>query len=202
MDLNRKIKEMEQLKKRIEDLQGRVLPVKAGNLAVNHFKENFRQGGYRDESLTPWQITKRQQAGGQDAASQYGPLLSGRNHLMNSIRYVPEDGRVTILNDLIYARIHNEGGTVTHAVTPKMRKFAWARYFKSTGIGREDDKETKQQKEKNAGEEAINWKRLALTKKESIQHTIPQRQFMGKGKKITGKIFEMAEKELRKIFNK
>jgi hypothetical protein len=199
MDLNGKIREMEQLGRRLETLRDRTLPIKAGNLAVNHFKENFRKGGYRDGGFTPWKITQRQQSGGRGAASQYGPLLSGRNHLMNSLRYMPEPGRVTVLNDLVYARIHNEGGDISHTVTPKMRRFAWARYFSDAGIARGDDTRTKKQKEEDATEEAKRWKGLALTKKTTIRQTIPQRQFMGKGKEIAGKILQMAENELKKI---
>jgi phage gpG-like protein len=202
MDLNRKIKEMEQLKKRIEDLRERVLPVKAGNMAVSHFKENFRKGGYQDNGFTPWKKAKRQEAGREDAAALYGPLLSGRNHLMNSVRYVPGNGQVTILNDLIYARIHNEGGVLKHTITDKMRRYAWARYFEETGIRPTDDKETKEEKAKNAAGEADMWRRIALTKKTSLSQTIPRRQFMGKGEEISRKIIEMAEEELKKILNR
>lgn len=60
------------------------LPRKVGVIAVNHFKQNFRDGGWLDAGLHPWKKTKRQQQKGTDA--KYGPLTSRRNHLMSSIQ--------------------------------------------------------------------------------------------------------------------
>jgi hypothetical protein len=201
MDLNSYLQKLAASNREIKDLFTRGLPVKAGNLAVNHFKENFRKGGYQNVIFTPWKRTRRQDAGGKDAASQYGPLLSGRNHLMNTTHYVTEPGRVTILNDLKYAHIHNYGGTVTHTVTPKMRKFAWARYFKAAGINPGDSPDTKKKKQAAMNVNEKWWKGLALTKKTSITQTIPQRQFMGKGEEIKGKVLELAEMEVKRILN-
>jgi len=52
--------------------------------------------------------TKRQLSGRTSAASQHGPLLS--YHLFNAVRYVPDDYRVKIVNDVPYAPVHNWGG--------------------------------------------------------------------------------------------
>lgn len=60
------------------------LPRKVGVIAVNHFKQNFRDGGWLDAGLHPWKKTKRQQQNGTDA--KYGPITSRRNHLMSSIQ--------------------------------------------------------------------------------------------------------------------
>ncbi len=63
------------------------LPRKVGVIAVNHFKQNFRDGGWLDDGLHPWKRTLRQKQGGPDA--KYGPLTSRRNHLMSSIQSNP-----------------------------------------------------------------------------------------------------------------
>ena len=55
------------------------LPRKVGIVAVNHFKQNFRDAGWRDDGLHPWKTTQRQREGGPDA--KYTPLTSRRDHL-------------------------------------------------------------------------------------------------------------------------
>ena len=69
------------------------LPRKVGVIAVNHFKQNFRDSGWLDDGLHPWKKTLRQKQGGPDA--KYGPLTSRRNHLMSSIQSKPGMGEVT-----------------------------------------------------------------------------------------------------------
>ena len=94
------------------------LPRKVGVVAVNHFKQNFRDAGWRDDGLHPWKTTRRQKEGGPDA--KYTPLTSRRDHLMRSIQYESQPGQVTVSNPVPYAAIHNEGGTVnTHPSVTK-----------------------------------------------------------------------------------
>lgn len=201
MNINKKIKNLEKLERDLENLRNRDLPVKAGALAVSHFQENFRRGGYRDGSFTPWPVTKRQKLGGKGVDSENGPLLSGRKILMRSINSVTSEAKVTVRTDVVYARIHNEGGTISHRVTERMRIFAWRKYFKAAGIRKTDSREVKREKVEKAGEDAKIWKGLALTKKTSILQPIPRRQFMGDGEEIRGKIREMVKKEIKKITN-
>lgn len=141
----------------------------AGQIAVNHIRADFRKGGLTNNGFHPWPITKRQTSGSSDAASQYGPLLSGRNRLMNSITAQPGEGHVRIQTDVPYAAVHNKGGVLRPRVTPKIRKFAWAMFYKETG--------GKKGKGKNSGKDS-KWKALALTKKTQLNINIPQRQFM------------------------
>ena len=49
------------------------LPRKVGVVAVNHFKQNFRDGGWLDNGLHPWKRTRRQ-----DSHSASG-RLQGKN---------------------------------------------------------------------------------------------------------------------------
>ena len=63
----------------------------------------------------------------------YGTLLSGRNHLFSSVKYMPGEYRVRVANELVYAPVNNWGGEVHPTVTPQMRRFAWAKYYQASG---------------------------------------------------------------------
>jgi len=128
------VEHIKKIQPELEKLIGRTLPVKIGAKAKSLFQENFRKGGFQDGGLQAWQVTRRQLLGrGADAGR--GPLLSSRQVLYKSIAYSPERGAVTIYSNVKYAAIHNEGGTtISHPrITPKMRRFAWARYYEAGG---------------------------------------------------------------------
>jgi phage gpG-like protein len=197
--INSLITDMEKLREELHRLRTDVLPVKAGNLAVRHFKENFRVGGWQDGDIKPWAITWRQRYGGRDAASRFTPLLSRRARLMSATRFTPENGQVTVINDTPYARIHNEGGTVSQniTITPKFRKFAWAKFFEAGG-GKSKEKG------QDIPEAAKMWRGLALTKKTSIARTItiPKRQFMGKPRELVEDIRNLMKQEIERLLKK
>lgn len=144
MDEKNFIRQLEAHQRELNRLIHRRLPVLIGRMAKDHFQNNFRLQGFLNNGLKPWQETRRQQSGGKSAASQYGPLLSRRNHLFASIKYTPGDARVSIANDVLYAPIHNWGGSTHPTVTDKMRRFAWAMFYKEAGNG----KDTSVQKQK------------------------------------------------------
>lgn len=104
-EFERKIKENARQIKRAID---RTIPVKAGRAAKDHFQENFKKSGFVNNGLHPWTRSKRIGTA-KDSAGSYGTLLSGQNHLYSSINYKPERGKVTISNEVPYARVHNEG---------------------------------------------------------------------------------------------
>jgi phage gpG-like protein len=197
--INSLITDLEKLREELHRLRTDVLPIKAGNLAVRHFKQNFYVGGYQDGDIRRWPDTWRQRHGGKDAASRYSPLLSRRNRLMSATRFTPENGQVTVINDTPYARIHNEGGTVsqTITITPKLRKFAWAKFFEAGG-GKGKGKG------QDIPEEAKVWRGLALTKKTSISRTItiPRRQFMGKSRELVEEIRTLMKQEIERLLKK
>lgn len=197
---------IEQKRKELDKMMRRKMPVIAGRMAKDHFQENFRQGGFVNGGLNPWPQAKRLSSGGTDAASNYGTLLSSRNHLFSSIKYIPSDYRVKVSNELVYAPIHNWGGTVSVTVTDRMRRFAWAKFYKASGHKRKANtgqkKGTKRHgKQTKDNPQASFWKRLALTKKKKLNIHIPQRQFLGESKELTDKINERIEKEIRTILN-
>ena len=192
----------------LNDFRHRKLPVLVGRTAKDHFQENFRQGGFVDGSLHPWQEVQRRKKGGKRASAKYGTLLSGRNHLFSSIKYIPGDSSVTVTNDVEYAALHNNGGQITThpQVTPKMRKFAWAQYYQAAGITKRMKAGGKKRKaiEENLPEEALKWKRLALTTKETrdVKASIPKRQFIGESRQLNQKIENLIETNITNILNK
>lgn len=159
---------MERERKALENLMRREMPVIAGRMAQDHFQNNFRLGGFVNGGLQPWPKAKRLSSGRTDAAGNYGTLLSSRNHLFKSIKYIPADYRVKISNDVVYAPIHNWGGTVAVTVTDRMRRFAWAMFYKASGRARKAATGQKKgrkggKKQQAANPQAQMWKGLALT---------------------------------------
>jgi phage gpG-like protein len=153
-----------------------------GKLAVDYFKNNFRKGSFDGKK---WKAPKRFNESGKNASDKYGPLLSPTAELMNSLTYKADIGMVTISSDKVYARIHNEGGTINVPVTDKMKKFAWAKHYQENPENKKADS---------------MWKGIALTKKPSLKITIPQRQFLGSTKEIEDSIQKKIEEHLTKIF--
>lgn len=194
-------------RKELDILMRHRMPVIAGRMAKDHFQDNFRKGGFVNNGLHPWKVSARLQRGGKGAADNYGTLLSGRNHLFSSIKYVPSDYRVKILNALKYASVHNFGGTVRPTVTPQMRRFAWAKYYEAAGKRKKITKSKKRKDTRKSSkiemdnQEAFKWKRLALTKKKQLEIRIPQRRFLGDSKELSEKIAEKQEREIRNILN-
>lgn len=174
----------------LETFVRRTAPVIVGRLAENHFRDNFRQGGFVDRELRPWPRTRRQQSGAGTAESRYGPLLSSREHLMLSVEHTTYDYGALVYNRVPYAPIHNWGGTTHPTVTPRMRRYAWWRYYAAGGGKKNGTGKTA------GGEEAEQWKRLALTKKKKLTVRIPQRQFLGTSARLEETIRKELENEL------
>jgi phage gpG-like protein len=181
------------------------LPRKVGIVAVNHFKNNFREAGFVDGGVHPWAVTRRQMSGGKDAASKYTPLTSGRNHLMNSLQYTAGPAQVTVSDPLPYASIHNEGGTITShpTITPKMRRMAWAKCYSLAGVKKGGKGGKKNKLPKELPPEAAKWRALALTKKNKLNITahIPRRRFVGDSAELNGKINQIITDTIKRITN-
>lgn len=174
--------------KEMDEFMRTKAPVLAGNIARRHIQEDFRKGGFTYNGFHPWKETRRQQSGGTSASSAYGPLLSERRCLMDSIEYVPQDYKVTVYARAPYASIHNWGGTTHPTVTPKMRRYAWYRHYLEAGDDKKKD---------------TAWKRLALTKKQKLDVTIPQRQFISPspGPELVKKVDDSIANALKKIMD-
>lgn len=204
MDMKSFIRLVERKRKKLDTLMRRRMPVIAGRIAKDHFQDNFRRGGFVNGGLHPWPKAKRLSSGGTDAASNYGTLLSGRNHLFGSIKYVPSDYLVVISNEVPYAALHNQGGTVDVPVTDRMRRYAWARFYRASGKVRKAAKGGRKGRRKTGGgaqasPQAAFWKNFALTRKKKLHIRIPQRQFIGDSRELDEKIVNRTEAEVRKI---
>ena len=191
------------LKEQVEREVNDRLPRKVGIIAVQHFKQNFRDSGFTDSGLRPWKKSQRELRGGMGASARYKTLTSARNHLMSSTQAHIGRGEVSIENPVPYAVIHNEGGTIVSnpTITPKMRKYAWAMVYKLSGRKRG-------RKGKRAGgskeaipEEAKKWMALALTKKTKIKirAKMPKRQFIGESRELVEKVNKEVNDSIQRI---
>lgn len=174
---NQHADEIDKLLQRYKDGRVRLIQQTAG-IALNFFKNSFRNQGFTDTALKKW--PKR----------IGGPKNKGRALLVNSgalkrglrIKRADATSAVVGVDDAVkYAEIHNDGGEIP--LTPKMRRFFWAMYYQ-TG---------------KKGKVANFWKNMALSKKTSI--TIPKRQFIGDSQTLTRKLITFIESELTKLFN-
>lgn len=190
-DIEKIIRQEVQKLIRIKD---RDLPVKVGRAVVESVRDNFRHGGFYGRS---WPSTKRQDIGFHGTTGQYGPLLSRQNHLMSSTDYVPGQGKVTIRNSLEYAEIHNEGGEIP--VTPKMKKFFWAKYYETGLVGQlhSSGKGQRMKQKKDAYDaESGFWRGMAL-KRVGSTIKIPERQFLGPDPEVDRIVNDITNKELQ-----
>ena len=164
----------------LQRLQQRVLPVKVGVAVRDSVRENFRAGRfYHGES---WKTPLRTSLGFRGAGGQYGPLLSGNNHLMMSTDYLPMPGKVLIRNLVQYASVHNDGDQIP--VTQKMRKFFWAKKYEAEEL------------RGKGSAEADFWKNMAL-KKPGGRIKIPRRHFLGPDTAVDKTVSTIINNELR-----
>lgn len=127
--IRRKLAELERFRQ--EDM-----PHIIGTEAVRHYNESFVNEGATDESLVKWKDVKRRNpdspwygfsAGAKSPrpganpeskakATNFSPtrttdkILTGEsNELKNATDYIVAPGKVTVINDKPYARVHNFG---------------------------------------------------------------------------------------------
>ena len=149
------------------------LPKNTSEKARAFFLSSFIKQGFTDTSFIPW--VKRK-----DDFSH--KLLQQSLALKNSINITKADFEsveITAGEGINYGAIHNEGGTITVKVTPKMKKFFWAMFYK-TGVEK--------------------WKFLALTKKENFLIKIPKRQFIGTSETLINNLDNMFINEIYNYF--
>lgn len=140
--------------------------------AKNFFVESFHKQGFTNESFEAWE--KRTQPDYRAG----GAILSATGALRNSIHTIEANSNnVTIGTYAAYAKIHNEGGTITLPVTKKMKKYFWYMY-----------KITQNEK----------WKWMALTKKQTLKLKFPKRQFIGDSKVLMDNLDKWFFNEIEK----
>lgn len=153
------------------------MPTVIGETAVNFFKDSFNRQGFIDKSFERWTPRK-------DKLRH--KILMKSLYLRNSIQVMEANYQRVVVAPVLgtqhdYAKIHNEGGTVSIPITAKSKKFFWY-MFKKTNDGK--------------------WKAMALTKKTTLQITIPKRQFIGNSEFLMKRL-EMSNKiTINKIIEK
>lgn len=140
---------------------------------LEEFDKNFERRAFFDQ---PWQ--ERSYPGGR------GSLLQATGRGRRSFRSVILRNGVQFSTDTPYMGLHNRGGKVT--ITPRMRKFFWAMYYKKGG------------KNKQPGAAARYWRNMALTKKSAI--TILQRQIIGDHPRVRQAARAVIHKNLQSAF--
>ncbi len=208
-NINREVKKAVEA---LTHLQRRTLPVKVGNEAINMFKDNFDDGGFFGRK---WEDPVRRKLSFNGARGKNGPLLSGNDHLKNSIEKKMDDskpGRVYIKNEVNYAIYHNEGSTIT--VTKKMKRYFMYRFLLIAGSkGNEmyspipsqfkrnkNGKLSKSQRNQGLSREALFYLAMAH-KAEGSQIRLPKRQFMGNHPVLAKKINDIIYNELKKFID-
>ncbi len=127
----------------------------------------------------------------------------------SSVKYMPGEYRVRVAKSSSMRAVNNWGGEVHPTATPQLRRFAWAKYYQAsgkakraaTGKSKGKKKGSAVNNESQENQEALKWKRLALTKKKKLRIKIPQRQFIGESRELSEKIDRKMENEIRNILN-
>lgn len=181
--------QMNESKKITDDLQRRINLLVRVTLkdikveALDEFDRNFEREAFFNDKWARRKYNDDESRG----------LLIKTGNLRRSIT-----GRITDRDSVViettqpYAKIHNEGGTIT--VTRKMKKYFWWKYITITGskrmkagipityserFSRKKDGTLRNTKRNRAlTEEAEFYRRMAM-KKNGSKITIPRRQFIG-----------------------
>lgn len=144
------------------------------------FDRNFERKAFFDR---PWSPTKW--------TNNKGSLMMRNGNLRNSISSKIEGDSIVWSSSKAYASIHNEGGEIV--VTEKMKRFAWAMYYKTSGAVK-----GKSQRDVRLSQEAAQWKALAL-KKVGSKIKIEQRQFIGSHPKVKEHLQEAVNSNLKEL---
>lgn len=168
-------------------------PRVAATEAVKFFRESFVREGFLDRSLSPWG-RRQSPLGGKR-------LLFSTGNLMRSIRPRSIDASSAIVeSDTPYSALHNDGGTIT--VTPQMKKYWWAQYYKFSGKVKKTSRGRVSQSRTNkaAGKKAAFCKAMALMKA-GTKIKIPKRQFMGHSEILMSNLDKWVATQIAQFLN-
>jgi len=88
-----------------------------GNSAANRIKQRIKQNRVKPATK---KVNKKK---------QNGTTLVQSGNLVNSISSVVKGNQIEVGTNLKYAKIHHFGGIINQTVTPRQRKFFWARFL-------------------------------------------------------------------------
>lgn len=185
-------------KKTMRELRGRInrfIRLTLNDIRVeakDEFDMNFKREAFFTEK---WKRRKG------DTDETRG-LLVQSGTLRRSIRsQIMEGGKgVEITSSVPYAKIHNEGGSIT--VTRRMKGYFWIKYRQAVGgIARTKARKARNgRKNRQISRDAEFYKAMAL-KKTGSRIMIPRRQFIGRHPDLEKLLHEIAVENLKKVFN-
>lgn len=154
---------------------------------MDEFDLNFQRKAFFEKS---WPQTKH--------PVNRGSLMMRTGALRNSLKASVEGDKVIFTSSKEYASLHNEGGRIK--VTPQMKKFFWAMYYKSIGQIKTNKSGKRSQSEgsKRATLDAEYWKSLALMKVGS-PISIPERRFIGNHPKVEQAIKTIMDENMKEV---
>jgi phage gpG-like protein len=153
---------------------------------ADEFDKNFERKAFFNDK---WQDRQR---------NGKGSLLLVSGKLRRSIRSKIEGESIIFSSSEPYAKIHNEGGEIT--VTPKMKKYFWAKYCELSGKVKYKKDGTKSQSKRasSISDLALWYKSMAL-KKTGSKIKIPKRQFIGFSNETNKIIEKVLNNDLKEI---
>ena len=188
-------------KRKLIAFAGRPAHTIMGNTAVSWFRDNYlKERWFNGSGWQRWKKPKRFNPNG-SVSEVYGTLLSKRQHLFRNIQKEVGEKYAKIVNRVPYAKIHNEGGDIEQdiTITPKMRRWAWYMYYKTSGIKKKG--KGKRQPPASVSPLSGKYKALALTKKQTIHRTIhmPKRPFIYNNAELSRVLRERLKGDIRRI---
>lgn len=152
----------------------------------DEFDKNFTRKAFFD---TKWKPRSREGR---------GSLLVTTGRLRRGLRSASSADTIRFSHDAPYAKIHNEGGKIK--VTPKMRKFFWAMYYKNMqGVAFNiKTRETANKSSRSKNDKATYWRNMALNKKGEIN--IPKRQYIGSHPRVDKSVEKIVTTHITNYF--
>lgn len=128
-------------------------------------------------------------------------LLVRTGALRQSIRSeIVGQEKVVFSSESPYAKIHNEGGTIT--VTRRMKGWFWIKYREAIGqrTFKRDGSQRNNKKNRDINSVAGFYKAMAL-KKTGSKIVIPKRQFIGRHPDMEKLLYDIVTVNVKKVFN-
>lgn len=108
---------LKRLQAAVDAARASIIP-KMGTIAVNFTLENFEKQGFQGQVFEPWKERKKE-----TKKTTGKKILTLTARLRNATRFDIIDGGVRIHNNVPYAQIHNEGGTIKHTSREHIMNF-------------------------------------------------------------------------------
>lgn len=179
-----------ELQRRIDDLIRKSLDDIRVELA-DEFDRNFEREAFFNEK---W---KRRKWNDDETRG----LLMRTGALRQSIRAeTVGQEKVVFSSDVPYAKIHNEGGTIT--VTRRMKGWFWIKYREAIGqrTFKRDGSQRNNKKNRGINSAAEFYKAMAL-KKTGSKIIIPKRQFIGRHPDMEKLLYDIVTANVKEVFN-